>query len=198
MESNASFEGALQVRLNKGVQIAGPGLVWKARNLSTLCRGWRVVLTRILGLSGFIGELRVRVRKANGSIIDYGLVSLRVVTTAFVDLMVDNLITETSAWGDFKYHDSGIGTTGAAVGDTDMETTDGETRATGTQVENAHNIYESVGTISYTSTKAVTEHGLFNHSTSATLLDRHVFSAVNVENGDSIEFTYRLTCNAGG
>jgi len=187
MESNAIFRSTLQSRLNKGVQVSGPGLAWKARNLSTLCRGWRVAIMRVLRLSGFIGELHVRLRKASGELIDYGLVSLRVVTTAFVDLMVDQLIAESSIWGDFKYHDSGVGTTPAAISDTDIETTDGESRATGTQVENAHNIYESVGTIAYTSTKAITEHGLFNASTGVTLMDRHVFTAVNVENGDSIK-----------
>jgi len=31
-----------------------------------------------------------------------------------------------------------------------------------------------------------------------TLLDRTLFSAVNVVNGDSIEFTYTLTVTAGG
>lgn len=198
MESHVGFSGCLNAQVTKALQIEGPGLTWKLRNLPNLCRGWRVAILRIFDLSGFIGSLHVKVRKADGELIDYGLVSLRVVTTAFVDFMVDQLIAETSTWGDFKYHDSGVGVTGAAVGNTDIETTDGEARATGTQVENAHNIYESVGTISYTTTKAITEHGLFNAASGVTLLDRHVFSAINVENGDSIEFTYRLTCTAGG
>ena len=197
MESNATFNGYLHTRLIKGAQIFGPRPIWRVKNFPKLCRGWRVIFTRLLGLSGFIGELRLRVLKANGDIINYGLVSLRVVTTAFVDLMVDQLIAESSIWGDFKWHDSGVGTTAAVIGDTDIETTDGEARASGTQVENAHNIYESVGTIAYTSTKAITEHGLFNASTGVTLMDRHVFSAVNVENGDSIEYTYRINCTPG-
>jgi len=187
MESSFSMEGSLATRIARAVQILGPRFLWKVRNLPNMCRGWRVVITRVFNLSGIIGRLYIRVQKANGDLIDYGLVSLRVVTTAFVDLMVDQLIAESSVWGDFKYHDSGIGTTSAAIGDTDIETTDGEARAVGTQVENAHNIYESVGTIAYTSTKAITEHGLFNASTGVTLLDRHTFSAVNVENGDSIK-----------
>ena len=154
--------------------------------------------TRITGIPCMISELRAKLIRADGTVIDYGVLGRRVVTTAFVNLMVDQLITETSVWGDFKYHDSGEGSTGAAVGDTDIETTDGESRATGTQVESAANIYESVGTISYTSTKAITEHGLFNTAATVTLLDRHVFSAVNVVNGDSIAFTFDFTCTAGG
>ena len=106
--------------------------------------------------------------------------------------------TETSVFGDFKFHDSGVGTTAEAAGDTGIETTDGESRATGTQTESASNAYRSVGTISYTTTKAITEHGLFNDASAGTLMDRSVFAAINVVNGDSIQFTYTLTLTAGG
>jgi hypothetical protein len=103
-----------------------------------------------------------------------------------VNFVTDQLQTETSVFGDFKYHDAGVGTTAENVADTAIETTDGESRATGTQTESASNAYRSVGTISYTSTKAITEHGLFNDSSAGTLMDRSVFSAINVVNGDSI------------
>ena len=177
----------------------GPGLLWKLGNLRNVWPGyWRARLARALGMAHLGGELRARLRRADGQVINYGLVSNKLVTTAFVNDMVDELISETSAWGDYKFHDSGVGTTAAAVGNTDIETTDGESRVTGTQVENAANIYESVGTISYTTTKAITEHGLFNIVTGGILMDRHVFSAINVANGDSIAFTYDLTCTAGG
>ena len=196
MQGKLSMTGSLSARV---IRAPRPGLLWKLRNLPNLLRGWRVVPMRLFRLPGLIGRLRVRLIRKDGSVVNYGLVSLRVVTTAFVNLMVDQLQTETSVWGDFKYHDSGVGTTGAAVGDTDIETTDGEDRVAGTQIEGASaNIYKSVGTIAYTTTKAITEHGLFNASTGVTLMDRHVFSAINVVNGDSIEFTYELTCTAGG
>ena len=175
-------------------------LSWKLSNLPNLVKGfWKESIASLFGLPAFFGHLYVRVIKKDGEIVNYGLVSNRVVTTAFVNEMVDQLQTETSTWGDFKYHDSGVGTTGAVVGDTDIETTDGESRVTGSQEEGASaNIYKSIGTIGYTTTKAITEHGLFNASTSGILLDRHVFSAINVDNGDSIQFTYELTCTAGG
>ena len=130
--------------------------------------------------------------------IDHGLVCMRVVTDAFVAFVVDQLQTETSVFGDFKYHDSGVGVTAENVTDTDIETTDGESRATGSQTEGATaNIYKSVGTIAYTSTKAITEHMLFNASTGPTGMDRTKFTAINVVNGDSIEFTFELTLTAG-
>jgi hypothetical protein len=145
-----------------------------------------------------ISELQATLIKADGTRYELGVVSRRVVTNAFVAFVVDQLQTETSVFGDFKYHDSGVGTTAENAADTGIETTDGESRATGTQTESAANAYRSVGTISYTTTKAITEHGLFNDSSAGTLMDRSVFSAINVVNGDSIQFTYTITFTAGG
>jgi hypothetical protein len=134
----------------------------------------------------------------NGMKTDYGVLSHRVVTDAFVAFVVDQLQTETSVFGDFKFHDSGVGSTAEAAANTTMETTDGESRATGTQTESAANAYRSVGTISYTTSKAIVEHGLFNDVSAGTLMDRSVFTAINVVNGDSIQFTYTLTFTSGG
>jgi len=184
MNSELGFGGLVIPRI---IRRLGPGVRWKFSNFPKLLRGWRIIVATVFNIPTFYGRLYVRLRKASGEWVEYGLVSCRVVTTAFVELMVDQLQTETSVWGDFKYHDSGVGVTGAAVGDTDIETTDGESRVAGTQTENAANIYESVGTIAYTTTKAITEHGLFNAASGVTLLDRHTFSAINVENGDSIK-----------
>jgi hypothetical protein len=145
----------------------------------------------------FLGTLEVMVTRANGERVHYGIVGYKAVTTAFVNFVVDQLQTESSLFGDFKYHDSGVGTTAENITDTAMETTDGESRVTGTQTESAANAYRSVGVITYTTTKAITEHGLFNDPTGATLMDRTVFSAVNVVNTETITFTYTLTLTAG-
>lgn len=196
MKSNIGFGGSLALQ---HIKPRGPGILWKLSNLGNVLPGLaKHALAKTLNMNHMLGSLRIRHFKANGECVDYGLVSTNLVTTAFCELMVDQLIAESSVWGDFKYHDSGIGVTGANIADTDIETTDNESRATGTQVESTSVIYESVGTISYTGTLAITEHGIFNASTSVTLLDRHTFSAVNVVNGDSIQFTYDLTCTAGG
>jgi len=153
--------------------------------------GWQAAraFSRLTGLPVLLGRLSAVLVRRDGTRVNYGVLGWRVVTTAFVNFMVDQLQTETSTWGDFKYHDSGVGVTAENAADTDIETTDGESRATGDQGEGASaNIYKSIGTISYTTTKAITEHGLFNASTSGTLMDRTVFSAINVVNGDSIEW----------
>lgn len=166
---------------------------WKGY-LSNLGARW---FSRITGFPVLTATLEIGVTKKDGTYVHYGVVGYRVVTTAFVNFVVDQLQTETSVFGDFKYHDSGVGTTAENIADTAMETTDGESRVTGTQTESAANAYRSVGTITYTSTKAITEHGLFNDATTGTLMDRTVFAAVNVVNTETITFTYTLTLTAG-
>ena len=78
-----------------------------------------------------------------------------------------------------------------------METSSGIARATGTQTEGASaNIYKTVATITADATENWVEHGVFNASTGGTMMDRSVFSAIGVESGDTVQFTYELTCNA--
>ena len=101
------------------------------------------------------------------------------------------MITETSAFGDFKYHDSGLGSTAENASDTDIETSDGLAREVGTQVEHDTTTYKTIATITYDGTKTITEHGLFNASTGPTLFDRTVFAGIGVDNGDKIEFDWR-------
>lgn len=144
-------------------------------------------------------ELNAVIYRADGRVEKLGTIAKKKVTGAFVTDIVANMVTDTTAFGDYKYHDSGVGTTAEANTNTAIETTDGESRVAGTQVAGGTGTaptYTSVATISYTSTKAITEHGIFNASSGGTLLDRSVFSAINVVNGDSIQFTYVLTINA--
>lgn len=199
---NVAMSGKLKAKV---IRAPGPGLDWRLRNSLRPSFVWGLVtvlvakaLSGITGIPTLTAELRAVFIGADGRRVNYGVLSRRVVTTAFVNFVVDQLQTETSVFGDFKYHDSGVGATAENVTDTDMQTTDGESRVAGTQTEGAANVYVSVGTISYTTTKAITEHGLFNASTAGTLMDRSVFSALNVVNGDSVQFTYSLTVNSGG
>lgn len=195
--------GELKMKVFRGVQ--KPPLKWKVRQAlrwDTIFGSASVkaakTLSALTGIPVITSQLSA-VATIGGMEIDYGVISRRVVTTAFVNFMVDQMQAETTEWGDFKYHDSGVGTTAAAVGDTDIETTDGESRATGSQAEGATaNIYKTVGTIAYTTTKAITEQGVFSQVTGGTLIDRHVFAAINVNNGDSIQFTYEFTVSSGG
>jgi len=184
--------------------------LWRARNFPNLLRGlWRVMIARALKLPHFYGALSLVKVSANGERVDYGLASLRVVTTAGVNYLVDGLQSSGTDVSLFKFHGFGTGNTAENAADTDIETefttqyaTD-NVRPTGTQTEGASaNIYRSVATFSPDTggTLAVVEHGILSDADvgQGTLFDRSVFSAVNtVAGSDSIQATYDLTLAAG-
>jgi hypothetical protein len=156
-------------------------------------------------MNHMLGTLRAVKFGADGSVVNYGLISTRVVTTEFCAFVAAELITETSEFGDFKFHETGTGTGNEAVGDTSLTFSTemvGDVRGTGTQVQGASAVgYKSVCTITYDGTGgAITEHGLFSQAraTDGTLMDRSKFAAINVVAADSIAFTYELTLTAGG
>jgi len=143
-------------------------------------------------------RLSAKIIRANGDEEDLGIICTKLVTNAFVNDIVDNLITETAAFGDYKFHGMGTGTVAENVTDTALGTPV-ETRATGSQVEGAStNIYRSIGTVTATASRAITEHGLFNVVTVGTLMDRSVFTVINLATNDAIQFTYEITFPSGG
>jgi hypothetical protein len=139
-------------------------------------------------------------------ISDYGLVSLRVVTTAGVNYLVDGF-QGTQNISLLRYHGMGTGTNAEATSDTALQTesttalTPASTRATGTLTEGASaNIFRTVGSNVVNTTVSATEHGIFNQAATGggTLLDRSVFAAVGLVNGNTFQTTYELTIAAGG
>lgn len=148
---------------------------------------------------GFHSNLKAMVVR-NGKVIQNRDLGSGVVTDAGVAFMADDWVDATQEITNFNFHDSGTGIVAAAVGDTTLGTQAGPvTRATGTKTNPTAPQVRSVGTISYTSTLAITEWGLFNQAAQGgTLWDRKVFTAINVVSGDSIQFTYTLTITSGG
>lgn len=196
--------GTLTARVTRAPRI---GLGYKLRNLPNLWRGWwKWQLARTLGIPTMQGRLYAQLRRVDGSVVNYGLISTRVITDAGVAFLVD-------AWQNIlepeimKYHGVGTGTTAEAVGNTALVTESttalnpDSTRGTGTLTEGATgNIFRSVGTTTFDASAAITEHGLFSQSATGggTLFDRSVFSAINVISGDSIAWTYEATFSSGG
>lgn len=177
------------------------GRYW-LRNLPYRLRNWRAELVirffpNVPGIVKGHGDLHLKVKKADGRIIDLGLVSRRVVTNNGVAFLVDALQNLTEA-ENLNYHASGTGTTAEAVTDAALVTEVEASRVAGTQSEPGTNQYRSTGTITYTATRAITEHMLAWLSSGAACFDRSVFAAVNVVSGDSIQFQYTLTLTAGG
>jgi len=143
-------------------------------------------------------SLSIRFFGADGSFVDYGVVSRRCITDAFVEMLVDTLQSADATFSDFKYHDSGEGFTAEDATDTALETPCAEARDAGTQTEGATaNIYRSVATHTYAGAFSITEHGLFNAATVGILLDRSVFTAKAVGIGDKLEFTYEVIFPSG-
>jgi hypothetical protein len=126
-----------------------------------------------------------------------GLVSTGKVTTAFRDFEALNLVTDSTTYGDFKYHEVGTSATAEANTDTALVATTGIARAVGTQTNPTASTYQSIATVTADTTETWQEHGLFNASTSVTLMDRSLISpTAPVVASDTVQFTYVLTKNA--
>lgn len=180
--------------------------VWRLRNLRNLWRGaWRIRAAQALGIGHVYGALYLSVLRRNGEVIDYGLASLRVVTTTGVGFIVDafqNLVEPEN----MKFHGIGTGTTAEASSQTALVTelttqyNPDSTRASGTLTEGASaNIFETVGTNTVDAAVAITEHGIFSQAATGggVMIDRSVFAAINLSSGDGLQSTYDLTFPAG-
>ncbi len=127
---------------------------------------------------------------------DLGIVSQGKVTTAFRDFLSDQLRTDSTAIGDFKYHEVGTSATAESNAHTALQTTTGIARVTGTQAGTAPD-YVSVATVTADTTETWQEHGIFNASTVGTMMDRSLISpTVSVVASDTVQFTYTLTMAA--
>lgn len=224
LQSNMGAAGELSMKVYRGLPmrplyiiemlklgLPWPGLdrdvnIWRLRNFLNFWRGfWRVALARFFGVPHMYGQLCLRVFRSNGEVVDLGLASLRVVTTAGVNFLVD-AFQNTTELENLKYHGFGSGGSAEAVGNTALTTeftteyAVNSTRPTGTTTEGASaNIYRSVATFTPDAAAAVTEHGIFDQAASGgTLWDRTLFSVVNLNGtGDALQSTYDCTFAAG-
>jgi hypothetical protein len=197
MQGQTGFAGTLTARR---IPPRSVGFGYKLRNFPNLWRGlWRYWLARIAGIPTLYGTLYARLFRADGEIIDYGQIGARSITTAWVTAMATYQFDASgTAPTAYDYHASGTGVVAENITDTAMGTDSGIARTNGTPTNPSAGVYRTVGTMAYTGPLAITEHGIFSAATVGTLMDRTVFAAINVVNGDSIQFTYNLTWTAGG
>ena len=125
--------------------------------------------------------------------------------------IVSNLITNAGAAGvasringsgseaAFTYIAVGTGTVAAAVTDTTLGTelaASGLSRAAATASRVTTDVTNDTAqlavTFTVTGTAAVTESGALNAASAGVLLNRQVFSAINVVNGDSLTITHKF------
>jgi hypothetical protein len=181
---------------------------WKIKNALTtpFLIGWAnhhaaKLAGKLFGWNIGISELRAELLKADGTRINYGVVSHRVVTNAFIAALIDHLDNNGATISAYNFHGVGTGTTAEAAGDTALVTesttilTVDSTRATGTRTQPTAADYRSTATQTFDGSGAITEHGMFNQAATGGggLMDRSVFSAINVSSGDGIQFTYTYT-----
>lgn len=153
-----------------------------------------------------VGRLYASVIRGDGRIEHLGLIATKSITNAGVAFLVDDWDNSVTDFTTMNFHGCGTGVVAENVTDTALGTESttalnpDSTRATGTRSQPSANIYQTVGTLTFDATAAITEHGIFSQAATGggTLWDRSVFSAINVVSADSIQFTYACTVSAGG
>lgn len=203
-------------------------LGWKIKNNLRLIFIWGYLttkaaklFTRITGIPTITSELRLkkieyeRPRTSDElkqgifapirTVIDYGVVSRRIVTDTGAQFIVD-AFQNTVELEIMRYHGIGTGSTAEVVGNTALETelttqyNPDNTRATGTQTENGANVYQTVGTNSVDASVSLREHGILSQAATGggVLLDRHTYALISLSAGDSLQSTYDFQVNSGG
>lgn len=111
-------------------------------------------------------------------------------TQAGEEVVIDAL--DTALGTSWAFH-SGIGTTTPTKGDVALANSTGTPAkaypGSPAKTQPTADKLQLVGTIAYVSTLAITELGLFKDAASGAMIQRHVFSPINVASGDSIQFT---------
>jgi len=141
------------------------------------------------------GHFKIEVRDSEGNVKDVREKD-NVITNASL-AEISGLVGNTGSKTAFTFLAVGTGTTAVAATDTTLETeiTDsGLARAAATVSQTTTTVTNDTlrlaKTFPVTGTKAVTEIGAFNASSSGTMLGHQVFSALNVVNGDSVTLQY--------
>jgi len=161
-------------------------------------------VTRPSNVFEMFGFLHAVVHNPDGTLKkDYGLVSVKKVTTAFAIRLVDALMDSATTIATFSFHKMGSGSTSETAAQTALITqqvgaqtgTDGATAQTHGA---SSDIYRTVGTLTAGSAYGCREHGVFNASTGGVMLDRSVVTNIDLNTEDVVTWTYELTVNSGG
>lgn len=163
----------------------------KFHNLETIAKGGMIAVLAALALYG------VRIPTITGQWSD-SLVVSNLVTSAG-KAGVASRINGAGSEAAFTYIAIGTGTTAAAIGDTALQTeiaSGGGSRAAATASRVTTTVTNDTAqlqvTFTFTTGFAVTESGVLNAASTGTLLNRQVFSAVNVANTDTLQVTHKF------
>ena len=136
------------------------------------------------------GELKLTLTKPDGNI--HETVVPNIVVTDGKEYIASRMIDATATA--MSHMAIGTGSTAAAAGDSTLGTEAGRVSLTSTTVTS--NAVAYVATFGAgTGTGAITEAGIFNASSSGTLLCRTVFSVINKGAADTLGITWTVTVN---
>lgn len=140
------------------------------------------------------GNLQVVLRDADGSVKEEYYIP-NVVTTVGKGYIAARM-KETGRPNEMSHMAIGTGTTTAATGDTELVSENARVSLStaGGSVSSNEVVYEATFGAG-TGTGAITEAGIFNASSSGTLLCRTVFSVINKGANDTLAITWTVTIN---
>ena len=90
----------------------------------------------------------------------------------------------------FKYIAIGTGTTSPTDNDTALENEYARQQAT---VSTNNNVAQLEATFNISSTVSISESGVFNSDTDGVMLARTTFAPLNLQNGDTLRVTWKIT-----
>jgi hypothetical protein len=142
------------------------------------------------------GKLNIVLTGPDGKLKEQREVDNLVVTVGKNFIASSMAKTTTNSPAAMTHMEVGTGTTAAAVGDTALQTPVASSRVTLTSTTVTTNNVAYVATFpAGTGTGALTEAGIFNASSTGTMLCRTVFSVINKGAADTLGITWTVTVN---
>lgn len=143
-------------------------------------------------ITGATGELQILVKDAEGNVKTEMTVPNLVVNTGLN--FISARMKETGRPNEMSHMEVGTSTTAAAAGDTTLAAAVSGSRVALDSTTVSTNTVQYVASFpAGTGTGALTEAGIFNASSSGTMLCRTVFSVINKAADDSMTITWTIT-----
>lgn len=185
------LKGRLRLKQNIGIRVIGADGKVKPTFQPNKLFNWLIT-------AGIVSPHFHKIPLLFGHWVDKAVISNLLPTVG--KALVAGLVMGSGSPAAATYIGTGTGTTAANATDTGLETettVSGLTRATATislvTTDVTNDTAQGVKSFSVTGTVAITEAGMYNAAFgSGTLLNRQVFSAVNVVNGDTFEVTMKF------
>lgn len=146
-----------------------------------------------------VGRLKIQVISPEGKIKDEREIKNLVVDTGKTFIAASMLKTTTNSPAAMTHMAIGVNGTAAAAGDTALGSEVGTRVVFSPAASNASNVVTYIGTFAPANpatSQGIQEAGIFNASSSGTMLCRTTFAVVNKDPADTLAITWTITINA--